>query len=336
MKKIVLLLILLIPFNVYGATFPELNSNRYLIYDNTTSEILVENGYEDKVSIASLTKIMTVLTAIEKVEDLNEIVTVTPSMLYGIYWNASTAGLKAGDTVTYRDLLYAALLPSGADATHVLAYSISGSLNKYVEEMNNLAIDIGLESTHFTNVIGLDNKEHYSTLKDVLKLIKYALNNEDFREVFETKEKILSNGLVVKSTVSTFNEKMALDTSRIIGSKTGFTDAAGYCLESLINSYDHEVIIITLGAKRINQDFYHIIDTLKLITYTDEVMAEKKAEEERLAYELKLKKEEEEKERKQIIENEKRLRNEKFVNYTYIVGGSFLGIVIISIIVKRK
>jgi len=335
MKKIILILCLFIPLNVIGATIPDLNSTRAIIYDMTDKEILYEQNSEEKISIASLTKIMTALTAIEKVSDLEEQVTITSNMLKGIYWNASVAGLKVGDVVTYKDLLYATLLPSGADATHVLAYSISGGLTEYVEEMNNFAIKLGLTNTHFTNVIGLDNVNHYSTLKDMLTLLNYALENPTFKEVYTTKKQYLTNGLLVQSTMDKIGEKMQLDTSRILGSKTGFTDAAGYCLSSYVNSNNHELILITAGAKRIDTSFYHIIDTLNLITYSDEVVKEKIEAEELRQKELQVAKEQEEK-KKQELEAKKQEEKEITMNKYRVIAIVFAGCILLIILCKPK
>lgn len=274
MKKIFLLLCLCIPLNIDAAQIPKLNSTHAIIYDNTDNEILYELNSDEKTSIASLTKIMTALVAIEEVSDLNSEIIITKKMLQGLFWNAAKAGFKVGEKVTYYDLLYAALLPSGADATYILAYAISGSLNAYVDKMNNLARALNLNNTHFTNVVGLDNKEHYSTLKDIVKLLKYALKNPTFKMIYTTKEKVLTNGLLVESTLNKANQRMNLDLSRIIGSKTGMTDDAGYCLSSLIESKNHEIILITTGAKRIETNYYHIIDTLNLIKFTDELREE--------------------------------------------------------------
>lgn len=270
MKKILIFLILIIPIDVYASDILEINSDYVLIYDITDNKIIYDLNSEEQTSIASLTKIMTTITAIESINNLDEEVTITNEMLQGIYWNASKAGLKAGDKVTYRDLLYASMLPSGADATNSLAILISGSISNFVLKMNTLANEIGMNNTNFINVTGLDASNQYSNASDVLKLLQYALNNQTFKEIYTTKTYTLTNGLNVESTISNMYQNDTLDTSRIIGSKTGYTDDAGYCLASLIKSNNHDVILITLGAERKGKDFYHIIDTLNLIDYVDE------------------------------------------------------------------
>lgn len=269
MKKIIYLFILLLPNIAFALAAPNLNSSKAILYDLTDQKILYQLNATEKSDIASLTKIMTTITAIENIDNLDEKIKITNEMLNFVRWDASVAGLKVGDIVSYRDLLYASMLPSGADATISIAISTSNDIASYVAKMNELAKKIGLLNTHFTNVTGLDEENHYSTVNDILTLLKYALNNPIFKEIYTTKEYTLSNGLKVKSTINNYNKYLNLDTSRILGSKTGFTLQAGLCFSAIFTSNNHEFITITLGAKRINGKPYNIIDTLELINYVD-------------------------------------------------------------------
>lgn len=268
MKKICwLLLILLLPLKVLGLTLPELHSKNVLLYDPKDEKVLYEIGSDEVINIASLTKIMTTITAIENIDDLNKEVEITEAILKEVPSDASVAELKVGDKVTMLDLLYASMLPSGADATTALAHTISGNTPAFVELMNENASKLGLTKTHFVNVTGYDVDNHYSTPKEVLKILLYALQNDLFKSIYETKEYTLTNGLVVKSTINYYNQNNTLDTSSIIGSKTGYTDDAGLCMASLIKVKDRELILITLGAKRIWSSPYNIIDALTVIDY---------------------------------------------------------------------
>lgn len=270
MKKILFILFLLIPFNVYCLEYPEINSKNAIIYNLKEDIVLYEKESDKQVSIASLTKIATTITAIEKITNLDEEIIITKEILNTVRWDASVAGLKAGDKLTYKDLLYASILPSGADATNALAISLSGSINGFVEEMNLLTQRLDMKDTHFINVTGLDAEGHYSTATDIVKLLKYSLQNPIFKEVFTTKEYTLSNGLKVKTTIGTYRKNTNMDTTKIIGSKTGFTLGAGLCLASLINDEQNDILVITLGAERINGVPYNIIDNMKLINFIEE------------------------------------------------------------------
>ena len=265
MKKILLLFVCFFPIGVNALDMPEINSKAAIVYDIDADTIILDKNSREIRSIASLTKIMTVLTAIENIDDLSASVTITKEMLAGIYWNASVAGLKAGDIVTYMDLLYAAILPSGADATQVLAYVVSGNVSDFVSLMNELATRIGATNTHYVNTTGLDQTGAYSTAYDQLLILSYALENPIFKTVYTTKSYTLSNGLEVEATVNKYNRLLNLDTSKIIGSKTGNTDDAGLCMSALFYHENHEMIVITLGALVVEDIPYNLIDTLTLI-----------------------------------------------------------------------
>lgn len=267
MKKIIIFLILILPSIVFAANEPEIHSKHAIVYDIKEDKVLYSKAASEEISIASLTKIMTTITAINNINDLNETVTITSDMLNQVRYDASRAGLNIGDIVTYRDLLYASMLPSGADATTALAISLTGSISDFVAKMNEEATNLKLENTHFQNVTGLDEEGHYSTINDVLNILKYALNNETFKEIYLTKEYTLTNGLNVKSTILKYNENANLDISRILGSKTGFTAEAGLCISSLFTSSNHEMISITTNAPYGTN--YSIEDTLNLIDYID-------------------------------------------------------------------
>lgn len=271
MKKIVLFILCFFTFiiNVFALDDPTLYSKNYCLYDLTDDKIIYEKNIQERTNIASLTKIMTTITAIEKINNLDDYVTITSEMLSNIKYDASLAGLKIGDKLTYKDLLYASILPSGADATQALAYSLSGSINNFVNDMNTLAKKIGMESSNFVNVTGLDIDNHYSTVSDLLKMLQYALRNETFKTIYTTKSYTLSNGLVVDATVKKYNNLMKLDISRIIGSKTGYTNKAGLCISSIFESNNHEFIFISINAEFIYGNYYNLKDNLNIINFMD-------------------------------------------------------------------
>ena len=271
MKKIVLFILCFFTFiiNVFALDDPTLYSKNYCLYDLTDDKIIYEKNIQERTNIASLTKIMTTITAIEKINNLDDYVTITSEMLSNIKYDASLAGLKIGDKLTYKDLLYASILPSGADATQALAYSLSGSINNFVNDMNTLAKKIGMENSNFVNVTGLDIDNHYSTINDLLKMLQYSLKNETFKTIYTTKSYTLSNGLVVDATVKKYNNLMKLDVSRIIGSKTGYTNKAGLCISSIFESNNHEFIFISTNAEFIYGNYYNLKDNLNIINFMD-------------------------------------------------------------------
>lgn len=267
MKKIVYLIltiILTVPLSIQALEINGLHSKNVIIYNLDEDKIIYEKNSEEITSIASLTKIMTTIVSIEKIENLDEKVTITEKMLANVPWDASVAGLQVGDTLTYKDLLYASMLPSGADATDSLAVSLFGSIDEMVNRMNSKADELGLENTSFVNTTGYDANGHHSTAKDILTLLKYALENETFKEIYTTKTYTTSNNLKLNSTVVDFNKKYNYDLSYIQGSKTGFTDEAGQCLATLSKIDDTNIITITINAPYVSGSARHLIDITKL------------------------------------------------------------------------
>ena len=269
-NRLLIFLIIIFPINVSAFTLPQLHSKNVIIYDLENDNLLYESNSNERINIASLTKIMTTIVAIENIDDLNATVTYSQEMKNEIPWDASVAGLKVGDTVTYKDLLYASMLPSGADATTALAYGICGSSSKFVELMNKKAQDLGLTNTHFANVTGYDIENHYSTPKEVLHYLLYSLENDLFYQIYQTKSYTLSNGLLVLSTVQKYQNNLDYDLTQILGSKTGYTDAAGLCMSAILNIHDQNLLLLTFGAEVNKERTYHIEDTVKIINYLNE------------------------------------------------------------------
>lgn len=269
MKKLILLIILLIPFNIKALSYPTLHYENAIIYDITDKKVLYEYNSQEKRAIASLTKLMTIITAIEYTENHNQEITYTEEMKQNVAWYASIAGLELNKTYTFKDLLYGAMLPSGADATVALAYTASCSLDNFIKDMNTLAKKIGMNNSNFVNVHGLDEDNHLSTAEDIKLLLEYSLKNKLFKEVYTTKEYTMSTGKILKSTVLKQGNQYNLDTNKILGSKTGFTANAGLCISVLMEDENHEIIIITLGAPSNENKPYNITDALELIEFTE-------------------------------------------------------------------
>ena len=268
MKKIFyLLFLILLPISVSAINLPKLHSPKAVLYDLEDKEIIYDLNGSDVTSIASLTKIMTTIVAIENITNLDEKITITREMLSEVPYDASIAGLKVNDKVTYEDLLYAVMLPSGADAAVALGTSISGSTKEFVNLMNEKVKELGLNNTHFKNVTGYDIDNHYSTAEEVLDILIYALDNDLFSKIYKTNTYTLSNGLKIESTLNKYNRTTRLDLSNITGSKTGFTGDAGLCMASLIEIQDKNFILITLNADYKNNNSYHLQDAVTVINY---------------------------------------------------------------------
>lgn len=266
MKKLLIFFIMLFPF-VTNAL--EINSKNAILYNLNNDKIVFEKNSDEITSIASLTKIMTTIVAIENIQNLDEKIKITNRDFYGLY-DASLAGFKVGDDVTYRDLLYGTMLPSGAEASQALANNISGSIDNFVQLMNEKAKELGMKNTHFVNTSGLDIDNHYSTVYDVSILLKYCLKNKTFKMIFEaTSYKTSNNQLTFYSTYKYTAMKYNYKNDYILGAKTGYTDDAGKCLASIAYDKNNDILylLVTTGANISTDDAYHIKDATKIYTY---------------------------------------------------------------------
>lgn len=265
MKKVMTFLIaFFICFSV-GAINLDIKSNNAILYNMNDNSVIYEKNSNDIKEIASLTKIMTAIVVIDNTSNLEEKVEVKNYMLNGLNGYAK-AGLKEGNIVTVKDLLYALMLPSGADAAQILAISTSGSIDKFVEEMNNKVKQLKLKNTHFDNVIGMDSTDNYSTAKEVSDILKYALNNNDFKQIFTSNEYTINSiDLKLKKTTNSKAKLYGLDVSNIEGSKTGYTDEAGLCLASTASINGVNYLLVTLNAPI---DYpYHLKDSIDIYNY---------------------------------------------------------------------
>ncbi len=247
----------------------DLYSKNAILYNLDEQKILYEKEADEQIAIASLTKIMTAIVAVEKIDDLDNFVNITSEDLKGLEEaNASTAGFFIGETVTYKDLLYGLLLPSGADAAQALTRVVAGSKEKFVNLMNEKAKELNLKNTHFANETGLDEQNHYSTLKEVGIMFQYALQNETLKTILTTSHYTMSDHkLSVKSTILKNMEKYKLDMDYLNGGKTGTTENAGLCLASIAKYNGTNYMLITARAKNDKTAPYSFYDTKTIYEY---------------------------------------------------------------------
>lgn len=265
MKRILYLFIILfsfcIPISCLAKDF-DITGENVILYNLNDNTILYEKNSDEKTSIASLTKIMSALVALDNIDDLNETITITANDFIGTD-GYSKAGFSIGDIVTYEDLLYGVLLPSGADAINALVNNTLG-YDDFITAMNEKTKEIGLSNTKFSNPIGKDDTNNYSTASDIAKMLKYALNNDTFKEVFTAKEYTTSNGIILKSTLMPY--KNILDINKIDGSKSGFTKEAGRCLASITNLNDVNYLLVVINSS-LDYNYSAVKDTLTIYDY---------------------------------------------------------------------
>lgn len=286
MKKIFVALLLcvglLMPMGAFGEEEkPEVTSDFVYLYDQTTGQVLWDTGSDVIIYPASLTKLMTALIAIENTDNYDQQVTIDEVIMAGLKEaGASRAGFNVGDVVTIRDLIYGTLLPSGAECTQALAYTISGSVEGYVELMNQKAKELGMVNTQYMNTTGLHDDQHYSTLYDIRLLLDYAMQNDFFKQVFTsmTYQAGVSfnypvEGLKMESTAykyvnnPTSNVPYKVTIEGFKGSKSGYTVEARYCLVSTASFNNMDLVLITAHAWVERKIPSHFLDAERIYAY---------------------------------------------------------------------
>jgi serine-type D-Ala-D-Ala carboxypeptidase (penicillin-binding protein 5/6) len=200
------------------AAAPQPQARAWMVQNGATGEVLLTHNERERVPIASITKLMTVLVALERVE-LDDVVTVTPASA-----NVGQASihLRPGERVTVRTLVEAALVQSANDATHALALHVAGSVSRFVALMNAKARQFGLADTHYVRPDGLDVPGHVSSARDATLLGRIAMRNPVVREIVGRRT-VVSGG----RTMTTWNDLLGAFPG-LIGVKTGHTSRAGW------------------------------------------------------------------------------------------------------------
>ncbi|MBP3595874.1 MAG: D-alanyl-D-alanine carboxypeptidase [Clostridia bacterium] len=240
-------------------TAPNINSRYAIVLEKSTETVLFEKAAYTKTAMASTTKIMTAIIALENC-DLKEEVNISKK---AANTGGSTLGISSNTKLTMKTLLYGLLLRSGNDCAVAIAEHISGNIENFSILMNKKAKELNLVNTSFVTPHGLDAEKHYTTAYDLALLTIYALKNETFAKIVNTKScSINMNGY--SRDINNTHELLGY-TDGVYGVKTGFTGNAGRCLVTACKRNDLDVIIVVLGAdtKKIRTQ-----DSLNLINYT--------------------------------------------------------------------
>ena len=232
----IFILILIIPINTYAYC------NNCIVMDMDSGRILYEHNKDKKMLIASTTKIMTAVVAIEN-KDLNEEVIIGDEVLkmYG-----TNIYIEPGEKLSLRDLLYGLMLRSGNDAAVSIAKYVSGSIDKFVELMNTKAKELGMNNTIFRNPHGLDeDTENYSTPYDMALLMKYANTLIEFVEISGSKKWSVTTNK--KSYIWYNRNKLLTNYKYLTGGKTGYTPKAGKTLVTTASKNNLNLVAVTLN-----------------------------------------------------------------------------------------
>lgn len=236
----------------------DVNARSAIILDRVSKKVLYGKNEFNKVKMASTTKIMTATVIIENC-DLNQTIEISKK---AAGTGGSRLGLKSGDKISIRDLLYGLMLCSGNDAAVALAESCSGSIQEFSNLMNNKARKLGLNNSHFESPHGLDSDNHYTTAYELAILSDYALKNSTFFNIVGTKTYTVTiNGY--PKNISNTNELLG-NLLGVYGIKTGFTNGANRCLVTACKRDNMDIICVVLGC---DTKKFRTSDSIKLIEY---------------------------------------------------------------------
>ena len=214
-----------------------------VLIEASTGKVLFEKTSTEKLPMASTTKIMTAIVAIEN-SSLSDKVSIDPSAV-GV--EGSSIYLHEGELLTMENLLYALLLSSANDAAAAIAIEVGGSIEGFADLMNEKADELGLKHTHFDNPHGLDSETHYTTAYDLARLSAYALENDTFRKIVSTyKTTIPLDGNGTRVLIN--HNKLLRSYDGLIGVKTGFTKKSGRCLVSAAERDGLRLVAVTIDA----------------------------------------------------------------------------------------
>ncbi len=243
------------------------NSDYFCVMDAETGAILGEKGMDVETPPASLTKIMTCLVAIEN-GDLDAQVEMTEESVAYATDGSSNLYTQVGEVFTLRDMLYGMMLKSANDISTAIAIAVGGTLDHFLEMMNEKAEDLGCTHTYFANACGMPNEAHHSSAHDLALISQEALDSELFREIVHTKQyTIPATNMNDARTFENHHKFLVTDEyayDGIIGGKTGYTDLAGSCLATYVERDGRTVIVIALHCLGMDNC---LVDTKNLCDY---------------------------------------------------------------------
>lgn len=250
------------------AAAPSLISESAVLIDGDTGQVLYNKSMDKKQYPASITKIATVITALENAS-LSDKITMSDEAVFSVSRASSHIALDVGEEITLEQACYAALLMSANDACNGMAELVSGKISEFVKLMNDTAAAAGARGTHFSNANGLKDSDHYTTAYDMAMICRYAIKNKDFRKIFGTykydmppnnKQPLTRHFVNQHSMIS----DPAFKYDGIIGGKAGWTTAAQYTLVTAAERDGHTLIAVVMKSPR-NNDKYN--DTKALLDY---------------------------------------------------------------------
>ena len=249
------------PFNYSEPVYAQENlshAKSMIVIERDSLRPLYSYNSQEKLPMASTTKIITAIFCIEKNQDIDRVIKI-PKSVVGI--EGTSIGLKEGEHLTIRELLYGLMLRSGNDSAEALAIATCGSLENFKKEINHYLKEKGCNSTNLENPHGLPNDNHYTTASDLAKITAYALKNETFKEIVSTEQKTISNELKTKTSRDMLNKnKLLRNYEYADGVKTGYTRKAGRCFVGSATKDGMQLICVLLNCGPMFEDCQFLLD----------------------------------------------------------------------------
>lgn len=249
------------PYATVSSSYVNVDSEKVLnpyiaILDVDSNKIVAGRECNERIYPASMTKVMTLIVAVENLKNLEQTYTMTSDITYPLYLeNATVAGFLPDEIINAKDMLYGLILPSGADAAIGLAQMISGAEDEFVKLMNAKCEELGLKNTHFVNTSGLHDDDHYTTPLEMAMIMKYAMANPTCAEVLSTYQYTTAvteqhpEGILLTSTMFSRMYGTEVEGVTIVAGKTGYTQEARHCMVSYGIKGDKKYVVVTAGAQ---------------------------------------------------------------------------------------
>lgn len=244
----------------------EISAKSAIVYDTTIDKVLYKKNAKEKLPMASITKIMTAIIALENKKNDDKYLVVGNDLV-----GEDSMGLTEGEILSLKELLYGLMLPSGNDAAETLATNFKGGRNAFIKAMNNKAKSLGLKDTNFTNPTGLEGDgNQYTTSYDLIIITEYALTKFSlFRQVVSTIDYTIPKTDTHKAFYFENETNLLTSYPGVKGVKTGYTPEAGLCLVTYLDYQGHKIIGIILGSSNRRQEMKDLLDySLRSITIT--------------------------------------------------------------------
>lgn len=242
----------------------DIHSKEYMIIRMSDLKVLYEKDIDKKIYPASLTKLMTLDTVLNMVDDLDETSYITAYQVQElISEDASIAYIQTDYDYSIRDLLYALILPSGADGAVAIENYFANHNMNIIDEMNNQAQRLGCTNSNFVNTTGLHDDNHYTTLNDLFKIVVDILSFKEGRRILETLHYKTEDNMNLLSSLRYVKDNDA----SILGGKTGYTPESGQSVMVLFKKNNRSYILFVANAEGnpANDEFYHFIDAMEII-----------------------------------------------------------------------